>query len=62
MSTPSFYSINSAAQYIGVHPNTIRKLIRNGELKAIQPMGTIYRVPRWELERWVNEQLGQVKK
>ncbi|WP_288481943.1 helix-turn-helix domain-containing protein [uncultured Deinococcus sp.] len=62
MSTPAFYSINSAAEYINVHPKTVRKLIRNGELKAVRPLGSIYRIPHSELQRWINEQLEQVKK
>lgn len=57
-----FLTIQSAALYLNVHPKTVRKLIYCGEIKAIQPLGTIYRVPRVELERWINEQLEQVKK
>ena len=62
MSIPDFYSINGAAQFINVHPKTVRKLIRQGELKAVRPLGTIYRIPHSELQRWVNEQLEQVNK
>lgn len=62
MISTAFFSIQSAAQYINVHPKTVRKLIRTGELKAIRVRGSMYRIPHSELQRWVDEQLAQVKK
>ena len=37
------YTVNEVADKLKVHPNTIYKYIKRGELNCIQ-MGTVYRV------------------
>ena len=49
-----FLSINEFAEHLKVHPNTIRRAIKNGKIQAIN-MGTgkkkLYRIPESELGR-----------
>lgn len=39
-----FRTINQVAEYLGVHPKTVRSWIDSGKLKAIR-VGRLYRVP-----------------
>lgn len=44
------YSIEEAAQALDVHPDTIRKMIKRGELRASR-VGRQYRIPQAEVDR-----------
>lgn len=46
---PEVMSINEAAEYWNLHPNTIRKLIMNGELQAIRLGARIIRIKSEDL-------------
>lgn len=50
--TETKYSVKEAAAKIGVHPNTLRKWIKDGKVKYIQeaPHSTIY-IPESEIKR-----------
>lgn len=54
--TPEVLTTAQVAQVMRVHPETIRRLIRTGQLKAIKwhQQGT-YRVLRSELNRFLND-------
>ena len=54
--TPEVLTTAQVAEVMRVHPETIRRLIRTGQLKAIKwnPRGT-YRVLRAELNRFLND-------
>lgn len=44
------YSIEEAAQILDVHPDTIRRMIKRGELFATK-VGKNYRIPLSEIDR-----------
>lgn len=44
-----FRTISQVAEYLGVHPKTVRAWIDSGKLKAIR-VGRLYRVPEEALE------------
>ncbi|WP_082506097.1 helix-turn-helix domain-containing protein [Deinococcus sp. Leaf326] len=50
-------SVREAAKRLAVHPKTIRALIHTGQLRVVRPLGTIFRIPEEELERWVQAQI-----
>jgi excisionase family DNA binding protein len=45
------YTVNEAAELLGLHHNTVRKWCREGEIKAMV-IGREYRISRIELERY----------
>lgn len=47
---PLFVSPNDMAYELGVHPETIRKWIRDGRIKATK-YGGVWRIPKEELQR-----------
>lgn len=47
------YTIEEVAQAVGVHPTTVRRLIKNGKLAAIR-VGRQIRIPRQELEAFLD--------
>lgn len=53
--TPALLSIPEAAKYLGVHRDTLKKLVLNGELKVVYITKSNAKVPIRELERFVNE-------
>lgn len=49
-----FYTIKEFAKLLQVHPETIRKAVRNGKIIALKPGGgrtSSLRIPRLELDR-----------
>lgn len=48
-----FLSINQAAEKLGVHHATIRKMIRQERLRATR-IGSAYRIDQAELARFIN--------
>lgn len=53
MQQEQVYSIDEAAQMLRVHPDTIRRMIKRGELQANR-VGRQYRIPRSELEKFTD--------
>jgi excisionase family DNA binding protein len=53
--TPGLYSVREAAHRLGVHPETIRRLIREGRLDAIR-VGRVLRVHREALDAFIARQ------
>jgi excisionase family DNA binding protein len=51
MAEPPTYGLEEVAAIVGVHVETIRRAIRDGELKAAK-LPRNYRVSRIELARW----------
>ena len=45
------FSIKDSAIVIGVHPDTVRRAIKSGKLKAAK-IGKDYRIAKTELERY----------
>lgn len=52
---PSFYSVREVADRLGVHPETVRRLIHDGRLEAVR-IGRVLRVPRPAIQRFVDVQ------
>ena len=48
-------SVREVASALGVHPETIRRLIHDGRLDAIR-VGRVLRIQRVELERFLESQ------
>jgi excisionase family DNA binding protein len=59
MQGQQMYSIVEASLALNVHKDTIRRLIKRGELQASQ-IGRQYRIPRSEVEKYLTG--GQPKK
>jgi excisionase family DNA binding protein len=49
------YSVREVAGRLGVHPETIRRLIHDGRLDAVR-VGRALRVSGDEVDRWVERQ------
>jgi excisionase family DNA binding protein len=52
---PELYSVREVAGRLGVHPETIRRLIHEGRLDAVR-VGRALRVSAVEVDRWVERQ------
>ena len=48
-------NVSQAAEFLGVHTETVRRLARKGELPAFK-VGRQWRVKRELFERWMEEQ------
>jgi excisionase family DNA binding protein len=51
---PEVLTVRQAAEVWQVHPETVRRAIRDGSLPAFRARGT-YRIPRTALERLIDE-------
>ena len=57
-----YMTVDSAAQRIGVHPQTVRRWLRSGQMLGTLISRTAgYRIPRDEVERVLAEGLRDVK-
>jgi len=55
MKTDPIMTIDEVATYLGLHPLTVRRLARDGEIPAFK-VGRQWRVKRELFERWMAEQ------
>ena len=55
MKTQPIMAIDEVAAYLGLHPLTVRRLARDGEIPAFK-VGRQWRVKRELLDRWMEEQ------
>src|SRR5215471_13885565 len=53
--SPSLVRVGIAAQYLGLHPMTVRRWIDAGKIHAVQ-IGREARIPMSEIERLLGEQ------
>jgi excisionase family DNA binding protein len=55
--SPRFVSVSEAAKSLGVAGPTIRRWVRDGHLRAVQPGGDqgVLRIPTSELDRLAGE-------
>ena len=53
--TPPVMTIDQVAEYLHLHPLTVRRLARDGQLPAIK-IGRQWRVKRDLLDRWLAEE------
>ncbi len=51
----SLYSVREVADQLGVHPETVRRLIHDGRLDAVR-IGRVLRIHASELERFLARQ------
>jgi excisionase family DNA binding protein len=53
-----FYTVPEVAELLGMHPETIRRALREGRLKGIKLGGrkSHYRIPAEALERFIREE------
>ena len=54
----TLYSVRQAAERLGVHPETIRRLIHDGRLEAVR-VGRVLRVDGDALAGFVSRQRGK---
>lgn len=47
-----FISVEEAAKRLGLHPDSIRRFIRNKELKAFR-FGGVYRIKKTDFEEFI---------
>jgi excisionase family DNA binding protein len=52
------YTVSEAAELTGYHPESIRRHIRNDQLRAAQTGRGNYRIAHGELARWWRDELG----
>ena len=50
----SMMTVEEVAEYLSLHPLTVRRLARDGEIPAFK-VGRQWRVKRVLLERWIEE-------
>lgn len=50
-----YYTVEEVAKTLRVSPPTVRKLIREGQLKAVR-VGVQIRIPKEELDRFLKNQ------
>ncbi len=55
------YTIDEAAEALRVHPDTIRRMIRKGELRYSR-VGRQYRIPQSEIDRLLHGGSAQPEK
>lgn len=53
--TPLAYSVDQAAEALGVSPSTVRSLIHRGDLPTVDGFGRRQLIPRMSLEAFVSE-------
>ena len=58
METQNVFSINEAAEVAGCHPNTLRRAIKRGDLKAAKVGGRAFKISKADLVRWYKKQGG----
>jgi excisionase family DNA binding protein len=49
---------HQAASELGMCAETIRRYARTGDLRVVRLNERVHRVPRAEIERWLNSRLG----
>lgn len=54
-----YYSPESIAELLNLHPATIRKWIRQGKLKAVK-LGRVWRITEDDLQEFLKQEGGQV--
>lgn len=54
-------TLDEAAEALSVGRTTLRSLIRKGEIDAIR-VGAAVRVPAVEIERWIADRIGDLKR
>jgi excisionase family DNA binding protein len=47
---PRFITAKDVADELGVHRNTVYKLIKRGEIPGARKIGGEWRIPRWSLD------------
>lgn len=52
--TPAWLSVKDAAEYTGLHAETIRTLMRRGDIEARKP-GKAWRTTHKWLDQYINE-------
>lgn len=52
---PELYSVREVAERLGVHPETIRRLIHEGRMDAVR-VGRVLRVARADVEAFIDRQ------
>lgn len=51
---PPIMTTEEAAEYLQLHPLTVRRLAREGEIPALK-VGRLWRVKKALLDRWITE-------
>lgn len=58
MENEKYYSPNDIAMKFSLKPNTVRKWINEGKLKAIK-LGDVWRVPESALQAFIKESISK---
>ncbi len=60
MANDTFLTVDEVAQRLNVHPDTVRRWIRAGEINALSLGGPAgYRIPQAELDRFIKERMSK---
>ena len=51
---PVFVDVPYICDLLGIHQNTVRRLIQKGSIKAAK-IGKVWRIPKTEIEKMYNE-------
>ena len=63
MADNTLLTVDDVAKRLGVHPDTVRKWIRSGELEAIVLGGPAgYRIPQDALDKFLRERRGVINR
>lgn len=60
MDKSTYYSPEDIAKHFNVKPDSVRKWIREGKLKAIK-LGRIWRIPEVALQEFIEESMAKGK-
>jgi excisionase family DNA binding protein len=62
MNSDRLLTVEEVAKQLSVHPDTIRRWIRSGEIKAVNLGGPAgYRISQSELNRFIRDRTGRTK-
>ena len=60
MTSDPFLTVDEVAQLLNVHPDTVRRWIRAGEINALSLGGPAgYRILQSELDRFIRERMSR---
>ncbi len=50
-----YFTVNEVAKYLKVHPISVRRMIQNKKLKALQLLNRTYRIPQSAINDYIHK-------